>query len=332
MPIIAPIPRNERRLMQKVVHQTQDKNHARRLMAMLMLHRGDSVTQVAKTLCAARSSVNRWINWFTLFGIDGLKSLPAGRPSRWNLNPLFPVFSLLLQYSPQQFGWLRSRWSLELLAINIQSLFNITLPISTLYRYFSRVNIVWRRAAPTLKIPDAEYPVFYEDEVDIAFNPKIGADWCLKGQQKRIPIPGQNQKYYLAGSVDARTGKVDYVGGQRKNSDLFISLLEKLKHTYRQAKKLTLILDNYVIHKSCKVQNWLKKNHKFHLLFLPVYSSWLNKIERLWQSLHETVTRNHTCQYVAITGKSKSIYGRRFTLPGQSSRNSKSVAVLWKVI
>ncbi|MQL49085.1 IS630 family transposase [Photorhabdus khanii] len=324
MPIIAPIPRNERRLMQKVVHQTQDKNHARRLMAMLMLHRGDSVTQVAKTLCAARSSVNRWINWFTLFGIDGLKSLPAGRPSRWNLNPLFPVFSLLLQYSPQQFGWLRSRWSLELLAINIQSLFNITLPISTLYRYFSRVNIVWRRAAPTLKIPDAEYPVFYEDEVDIAFNPKIGADWCLKGQQKRIPIPGQNQKYYLAGSVDARTGKVDYVGGQRKNSDLFISLLEKLKHTYRQAKKLTLILDNYVIHKSCKVQNWLKKNPKFHLLFLPVYSSWLNKIERLWQSLHETVTRNHTCQYMwQLLGKVNRFMAAASLFPGSRAGTVK---------
>ncbi|CNC19622.1 transposase [Yersinia pseudotuberculosis] len=31
-------------------------------------------------------------------------------------------------------------------------------------------------------------PVFYEDEVDIDLNlnPKIGADWCMKGQQKRI--------------------------------------------------------------------------------------------------------------------------------------------------
>ncbi|NDK96909.1 IS630 family transposase, partial [Photorhabdus laumondii subsp. laumondii] len=28
------------------------------------------------------------------------------------------------------------------------------------------------------------------------------------------------------------------------------------------------------------------------------YSPWLNKIERLWQSLHETVTRNHGCQYM----------------------------------
>ncbi|MBS2832505.1 IS630 family transposase, partial [Klebsiella pneumoniae] len=38
MPIIAPIPRDERRLMQKTIHKTRDKNHARRLTAMLMLH------------------------------------------------------------------------------------------------------------------------------------------------------------------------------------------------------------------------------------------------------------------------------------------------------
>ncbi len=35
MPIIAPIPRDERRLMQKAIHKTHDKNYARRLTAML---------------------------------------------------------------------------------------------------------------------------------------------------------------------------------------------------------------------------------------------------------------------------------------------------------
>ncbi|GCJ59473.1 hypothetical protein HmCmsJML079_02018 [Escherichia coli] len=43
MPIIVPIPRAERHLMQKTIHKTNDKNHARRLTAMLMLHRGDTV-------------------------------------------------------------------------------------------------------------------------------------------------------------------------------------------------------------------------------------------------------------------------------------------------
>ncbi|HCF7967591.1 TPA: IS630 family transposase, partial [Klebsiella pneumoniae] len=37
MPIIAPIPRAERRLMQKTIHKTRDKNHARRLTSLLML-------------------------------------------------------------------------------------------------------------------------------------------------------------------------------------------------------------------------------------------------------------------------------------------------------
>ena len=79
MPIIAPIPRTERRMMRKTIHKTKDKHHARRLTTMLMLHRGDRVSDIARTLCCARSSIGRWINWFTLYGTDGLKSLTAGR-------------------------------------------------------------------------------------------------------------------------------------------------------------------------------------------------------------------------------------------------------------
>ncbi|EAX5314196.1 helix-turn-helix domain-containing protein, partial [Salmonella enterica] len=79
MPIIAAIPDEERQLMRKEAQQTHDKNHARRLIAMLMLHQGMTVTDVARLLCAARSSVGRWINWFTLHGVEGLKSLRPGR-------------------------------------------------------------------------------------------------------------------------------------------------------------------------------------------------------------------------------------------------------------
>ncbi|MGL9724792.1 MAG: IS630 family transposase, partial [Sodalis sp. (in: enterobacteria)] len=46
MPIITPIPHDERRLMQKAIHKTRDKNYARRLTAMLMLHRGDRVSDI----------------------------------------------------------------------------------------------------------------------------------------------------------------------------------------------------------------------------------------------------------------------------------------------
>lgn len=120
MPIIAPIPRGERRLMQKAIHKTRDKNHARRLTAMLMLHRGERVSDVARTLCCARSSVGRWINWFTHSGIEGLKSLPAGRSRRWPFEHICTLLRELIKHSPGDFGYQRSRWSTELLAIKNQ--------------------------------------------------------------------------------------------------------------------------------------------------------------------------------------------------------------------
>jgi transposase len=75
----------------------------------------------------------------------------------------------------------------------------------------------------------------------------------------------------------------------------FISLLQHLKATYRRAKTIALIVDNYIIHKSEKTRNWLKANPKFNVIYQPVYSPWVNHVERLWQMLHETITRNHQC-------------------------------------
>ncbi|EAU0667833.1 transposase [Salmonella enterica] len=134
MPIIAPIPRDERRLMQKAIHKTHDKNYARRLTAMLMLHRGDRVSDVARTLCCARSSVGRWINWFTLSGVAGLKSLPAGRTRRWPFEHIRTLLRELVKHVPGDFGYQRSRWSTERLAIKINEITGCQLHAGTVRR------------------------------------------------------------------------------------------------------------------------------------------------------------------------------------------------------
>ncbi|WMV70710.1 IS630 family transposase [Xenorhabdus griffiniae] len=316
MLILPPTFRIERRLMKKIAQKTQDKTYAIRVMAVLALYRGESVSVVAKEFCIAQSSVWRWIKRFRTYGWIGLKSQPAGRHRQWDLAPLLPFILHLLEISPQQLDYVRSRWSLELFIIQINKIINMKFSISTLYRFLHKNKIVWRRVAPTVHKPDPNYeekmarinqalsqaseenPVFYEDEVDINFNPKIGSDWYFKGQQKRLITPGKNQKYYFAGCFNIQTREIVYTGYNRKNSQLLIKMLEKLKHHYRHAKTLTVILDNYSIHTSKQVKAWLELNPTVTLLFLPIYSPWLNKIERLWQSLHETVTRNHYCQYM----------------------------------
>ncbi|CAM4042628.1 Integrase core domain protein [Vibrio aerogenes CECT 7868] len=308
--------RAERRRIIKKMHKTKDKDHYRHLNAILLLADGQTVTKVSLLLAAARSSVNRWIHWYTEYGLKGLESLSRGRTSVLPFVQIAAILKTLIEINPQHLGYQRSRWSTELMAMEVNRIFDLKVHASTIRRWLPKLGIVWRRAVPTLHIKDPEkeaklarikqaleqcdidHPVFYEDEVDIHLNPKIGADWMHqgKGQQKKVVTPGQNAKHYLAGALHATTGKVTYVASASKSSELFIAMLECLKRQYRRAKTITLIVDNYIIHKSKKIQSWLKKNPKFILLFQPVYSPWVNKIEKLWHALHETVTRNHQCK------------------------------------
>ncbi len=78
--------------------------------------------------------------------------------------------------------------------------------------------------------------VVYEDEADVHLNPKIGLDWMVRGQQKLVVTPGNNMKAYLAGALDARDGTVRWVGAEKKNSALFVAMLDNLDAHYRTAK------------------------------------------------------------------------------------------------
>src|SRR5947209_18562460 len=88
-----------------------------------------------------------------------------------------------------------------------------------------RVGCPWHPAAKTRRLNAIQKVLatlprhartFYEDEVDVHLNPEIGLDWMGCGQQKEVMTPGQNEKRYLAGALDIRTGLVTWVEGVRK--------------------------------------------------------------------------------------------------------------------
>ncbi len=120
----------------------------------------------------------------------------------------------------------------------------------------------------------------------------------MPGQQKAILTPGKNEKRYLAGALDARTGELIWVEGPRKTSLLFLQLLWKLTQHYRSAKVIHVVLDNYSIHSTRQVDVSLttKEGRRLRLHFLPPYCPDHNRIERVWEDLHANVTRNHTCR------------------------------------
>jgi len=60
-----------------------------------------------------------------------------------------------------------------------------------------------------------------------------------------------------------------------------------------------LVVDNYSAHKHLKVRNWLKRNKRFHMHFIPTSSSWLIIIERWFRDLTHNRIRNGVFESVA---------------------------------
>ena len=278
----------------------------------LLNHR--SAAQTAEVLGVHSTTVYRVAHRFRIhedWGLwDAREDNGESKLDECFLNTLYRV----VRGTPAHYGWRRPSWTRELLVLTLARLTGVRIHVTTMSRALALVharrgrprpvvNCPWGKTAKTRRLnairrlvttlPRGEV-VLYEDEVDIHLNPKVGWDWMVCGQQKEVVTPGQNQKRYLAGTLDAHSGQLVWVEGERKASALFIALLERLVRTYRHALVIHLILDNFRIHDSKIVAAALLGfGGRICLHFLPPYCPYANKIERLWADLHANVTRNH---------------------------------------
>jgi transposase len=223
----------------------------------------------------------------------------------------------ILQHSPEDFGWFRPTWTRELLCLQMQRDGWPSVAVCTMGRALAAIGArlglpkpvvlcPWPRDARLRRLAElrrlerratCSEPVLYSDEVDVNLNPKVGRDWMLPGQQRRVVTPGKNEKFYLAGALDVRTGTLHTTGMPKKNAALFCELLSLLASRYPCARRIHLIVDNYGVHSAEETRNRLERlGGRIVLHFLPPYCPDANRIERVWQDFHANVTRNHRCK------------------------------------
>jgi transposase len=288
-----------------------------RFLIVINLLNGRSAAQTAAALQVDATTVYRVVGRFQAHGEAGLADGRADNGADKVDEDFLARLDGVVRATPQDYGWRRPTWTRELLVETMVRLTGTRIHVTTMSRALSRirarrgrpkptVGCPWKKATKTRRLHRLRHLLatlprreraFYEDEVDVHLNPKIGLDWMGRGQQKEVPTPGKNAKRYLAGAWDVRTQVVHWVEGERKTSYLFLALLDRLVQHYRDATRLHLILDNYRIHSSEIVQVALSGYlaGKVQLHFLPPYCPDHNKIERVWQDLHANVTRNHGC-------------------------------------
>ena len=285
---------------------------------ILLLAAGYPWMVIASMLFCSTRTISRWKQRFLRDGLAGVTDERRGRPAIFAVFWVEHVRRWIVDYTPRDFGFLRSRWCCRVVVILLLEIHDVQVSEETVRRWLHRGNLVWRRPRPVLgpvdpqraakiaairrlltDLPADEIAVF-QDEVDINLNPKIGSMWMVRGHQSEVETPGNNEKRYLAGSLNWRTGALIVTEGPARNSALFIDHLADLRYHLRRYQRIHVICDNAKFHDSRAVRQYLTEpGQRIELHWLPKYDPKSNPIERMWWKLHEEITRNHRCQSMA---------------------------------
>lgn len=338
---------SDKERMCRRLRELTDVGERTRYLIILNLIKGRAAAQVAKVLHVARSTVYRVAARFREFGEAGLVDRREDNGRRKVGEEYLSELWKTVRSHADEHGWPRPTWTREMLVQTLYKLTRVKIALSTMSRALATIDARRGKPKPTVQCPwspqrknrrlaeirkmvrqlPASEVAVYEDEVDVHLNPKIGLDWMVRGEQKEVPTPGKNEKRYLAGAQDVRTGQLHWVEGEKKTSELFIRLLWNLVTVYSRAKIIHVILDNYGIHKSAQAILAVRScRGRIRLHFLPPYCPDHNKIERIWQDLHANVTRNHRCKTMQQLMQNVHAYLRRRNSGKKQSMSTRHAA------
>jgi len=275
---------------------------------VLLAAKGIPNYKIAKELNIDVNKVGRWRNRFAATGFAGIeKDLPrggnqGGKNSMAQARLRSKIIKITTQEKPED----ATHWSTRSLAkkLNINHSF---------------VNRVWREVGLkphlTSQFKVSNDPAFEEklhDVVGLYLSPPENAViFCvdektsiqaLDRTQPGLPMkPGRcgtmthDYKRHgtstLFAALNTLTGEVIGDCKKRHRHQEFLSFIKTVEKQTPENLELHLIVDNYSTHKHEKVKNWLKRNKRVHLHFIPTSSSWLNLVERFFSTITEKQLR-----------------------------------------
>lgn len=95
----------------------------------------------------------------------------------------------------------------------------------------------------------------------------------------------------LFAALDVLSGQVLAQCKPRHRHQEFLGFLRAIEAVVPPDLEVHLIVDNYSTHKHAKVRAWLAARPRWHLHFVPTYSSWLNLVERFFALITDKAIR-----------------------------------------
>lgn len=254
-----------------------------------------NATAIGRALGVDRSTVSKWRERFRSQRLSGLyDELRPGRPRTVEDEQVAELIATTLHSRPADGS---THWSVRTLAAHTR------ISKTTVHRYLKAFRLQPHRVDSFKLSTDPFFIEKMRDVVGLYLNPPENAlvlcvdekSQCqaLERTQPMLPlglgyVEGVTHDYVRHGTttlfaaLNVLNGTVLAQCKPRHRHQEFLAFLRQIDKAVPAELDVHCIVDNYGSHKHPKVRAWLAERPRWHMHFIPTYSSWLNQVERFF--------------------------------------------------
>lgn len=273
---------------------------------------GEANSSIADRLELAQATVGKWRKRFIERRIPGLyDNVRPGAPRSIDDERLAALINTTLHTKPADGS---THWSVRGAAGQTG------ISKSSVQRYFSLFGLQPHRSESFKLSNDAFFIEKLRDVVGLYLSPPDNAlvlcvdekSQCqaLERTQPMLPMglgyaEGVTHDYKRHGTttlfaaLNVLNGAVLASCKPRHRHQEFLSFLREIDKAVPDELDVHCIVDNYATHSHRKVKAWLASRPRWHMHFIPTYSSWLNQVERFFALITDKAIRRGSFTSVA---------------------------------
>lgn len=285
-----------RELERRSRSRTLAAEDVRRARLILSLDRGESYTDISKSLGCNRSYISRWKERFSKERLAGLYARHQGRRVEKRTPRLeAKILDWTVNRKPKDGS---THWSTRRLAKELG------VNHMMVARVWARAGIRPHRIERYMLSNDPDFESKAADIIGLYVNPpqhavilSVDEKTAIQALDRLVPVlplsPGRVEKhgfeYYRHGTLslyaalNTKTGEVVGRTVPRHTSAEFVAFLSDVVARQPRRREIHIIADNLSAHKTKLVERFLAAHPRVKIHYTPTYSSWLNQIE-IWFS------------------------------------------------
>jgi len=292
----------ELELLTRMYKKEKDKTRANRINIILLFHKGYTGVEISSILNMDQDTVGKWKQRY----------LERSDEESWLVDFYQPYWGKL---SSQSISRLRTYVRTFLtgnkkeLQSFVEASFSVSYTSSGMNKLLHRIGLSYQTIhklpgkcpvgiqkkwieAFEAKIKAMDFKsevILFMDSVHPTHNTVYSKVWSEIGTPRWICSNTGRNRLNITGAYNPVDQELVMVEDPTVNETTSIRLFEKCLEKYRDKDKITIYLDNASYHKSKLVKEFIAKQPKITLSYLPPYSPNLNLIERLWKFANENV-------------------------------------------